>query len=66
MTKVNEPIPPWTELGDAWIEEDGEIWGVEPWYQSGQMVYVGNIFKDHVIRGKENLSFDPYQNLEPI
>ena len=23
MTKVNEHIPPWTELGDAWIEEKG-------------------------------------------
>ena len=58
MTKVNEPIPPWTELGDTWIEEDGEFWCVEPWYQSGQMVYVGNIFKVPVIRGKENPSFD--------
>ena len=66
MTKVNAPIPSWTGLGDTWNEEDGEIWGVEPWYQGGQIVYVGNIFKDPVIRGKENLSFDPYRNLKPI
>jgi hypothetical protein len=64
VTKVNEPIPPWTELGDTWIEEDGEFWCVEPWYQSGQMVYVGNIFKDPVIRGKENPSFDPESGRE--
>jgi hypothetical protein len=59
VTKVNEPIPPWTELGDTWNEEDGEIWNVEPSYQGGKMVYVGNIFKDPVIRGKENPQFTP-------
>ena len=59
VTKVNEAIPPWTELGDTWNEEDGEIWNVEPCYQGGKMVYVGNIFKDPVIRGKENPQFTP-------
>ena len=59
VTKVNEPSPPWTELGDTWNEEDGEVWNVEPCYHGGKMVYVGNIFKDPIIRGKENPSFDP-------
>ena len=59
VTKVNEPSPPWVELGDTWSEEDGEVWNVEPCYQGGKMVYVGNIFKDPVIRGKENPHFTP-------
>jgi len=66
VTKVNEPSPPWIELGDTWSEEDGEVWNVEPCYQGGQIVYVGNVFKDAVIRGKENPYFDPYRNLKPI
>lgn len=66
VTKVNEPSPPWVELGDTWSEEDGEIWNVELCYQGGKMVYVGNVFKDAVIRGKENPYFDPYRNLKPI
>jgi hypothetical protein len=44
-------------LGDTWNEEDGEIWNVEPCHSGGKMVYVGNIFKDPVIRGKENPLF---------
>ena len=52
VTKVNEASPPWIELGDTWSEEDGEIWNVELCYQGGKMVYVGNIFKDPIIRGK--------------
>jgi len=59
LTKANEPIPPWTELVDTWIEEGGKIWNVEPCYQGGKKVYVGNIFKDPVIRGKENPYFAP-------
>lgn len=59
VTKVKEPNPPWTELGDTWNEVDGEIWNVEPCYTGGRMIYVGNIFKDPVIRGKENPYFNP-------
>jgi hypothetical protein len=59
VTKVEEPSAPWTELGDTWNEVDGDIWNVEPCYHGGKMVYVGNIFKDPVIRGKENPYFTP-------
>jgi hypothetical protein len=57
VTKVNEPIPPWTELVDTWIEEVGEIWNVEACHHGGKSVYVGNIFRDPVIRGKQNPEF---------
>lgn len=59
VTKIKEPSPPWTEMGDTWNEVDGEIWNVEPCYHGGRMIYVGNIFKDPVIRGKENPYFQP-------
>lgn len=57
VERAGEPPPLWSELGDTWNEEDGEIWNVEPCYHGGRMVYVGNIFKDPVIRGKENPYF---------
>ena len=59
INKVNKPIPPCTELGDTWNEEDGEVWNVEPCYHGGKMIYVEIIFKDPVIRGKENPYFTP-------
>ncbi|NCY20754.1 hypothetical protein EBX31_02205 [bacterium] len=62
VEKVNEPIPPWSELGDTWDEVDGEIWNVEPCYHGGRSVYVGNIFKDPIIRGKKNPYFRDIKN----
>lgn len=59
VTRQPGPLPPWSELGDTWDEVEGEIWNVEPCYHGGKSVYVGNIFKDPVIRGKENPYFTP-------
>jgi len=64
VEKVNEPIPPWSELGDTWSEEDGEVWNVEACHHGGRSVYVGNIFKDPIIRGKENPYFVRVRNGE--
>ena len=36
---------------------------MEPCYQGGKKVYVGSIFKDPVIRGKENPYFGHTENL---
>jgi len=58
VTKVNEPIPPWTELGNTWNEEDGESWDVEPCHSGGRSVYAGNIYCDPMIRGHTNPDFD--------
>jgi len=59
VEKMAEASPPWSIDGDVWNEEDGEIWNVEPCYTGGRSVYVGNIFRDPVIRGKENPYFQP-------
>jgi hypothetical protein len=63
VEKAGEPPPPWSELGDVWSEEDGEVWNVEACHHGGKSVYVGNIFKDPVIRGKENPYFGRTENL---
>lgn len=64
VTRKPGPPPPWSELGDTWDEEGGEIWNVEPCFHGGEMVYVGNIFKDPIIRGKENPYFVRVRNGE--
>ena len=63
VEKSSEPLPPWSELGDIWSEEDGEIWNVEACHHGGKSIYVGNIFKDPVIRGKENPYYGRTENL---
>ena len=50
-------------VGGAW-GITGEIWNVEPCFHGGEMVYVGNIFKDPIIRGKENPYFVRVRNGE--
>jgi len=57
VEKMEGGCPPWSIDGDVWNEETGEIWNVEPTFQGGKSIYVGNIFKDPVIRGKENPYF---------
>lgn len=54
VEKMEGACPPWSIDGDVWNEETGEIWNVEPCFQGGKSIYVGNMFKDPVIRGKEN------------
>ena len=66
VEKSSEPLPPWSELGDIWSEEDGEIWNVEACHHGGKSIYVGNIFEDPVIRGKENPYFDPSRKQKAV
>ncbi|NBQ64441.1 MAG: hypothetical protein EBS49_01585 [Verrucomicrobia bacterium] len=60
VTRLAGPPPPWAELGDTWNEVDGEIWQVlDEETEEPRIIYIGHIFRDPVIRGKENPYFTP-------
>ena len=59
MSIVRGTAAEWSEEGDVWSWIDGEIWNLLPCDQGGESIYVGNIYRDPVIRGHTNPDFDP-------